>query len=107
MFDLSTGIKLHLTLFQRRRQRYMLIHVWKTIQGFVPNSANLVIQQHARLGTRIVPPPYPYRVTPTEQKRNGLINFIAHLVLEQLIYGTLYQLLSILQLNFLTCAAGP
>ena len=46
---------------QRRRQRYMLIHVWKTIQGFVPNSAKLVIQQHARLGMRIVPPPYPYR----------------------------------------------
>ena len=52
---------LNLMSLQRRRQRYMLIHVWKTIQGIVPNSANLVVQQHARLGVRIVPPPYPYR----------------------------------------------
>eukprot|EP00116_Pleurobrachia_bachei_P002780 sb/3463042/ len=46
---------------QRRRQRYMLIHVWKTIHGFVPNSANLVFQHSGRLGMRLVPPVFPYR----------------------------------------------
>ena len=52
---------LNLMSLQRRRQRYMLIHVWKTIHGFVPNSANLVFQHSARLGMRLVPPVFPYR----------------------------------------------
>ena len=52
---------LDLMSLQRRRQRYMLIHVWKTIHGFVPNSANLVFQHRARLGMRLVPPAFPYR----------------------------------------------
>ena len=51
---------LNLMSLQRRRQRYMLIHVWKTIHGFVPDSANLVFHGCGRLGMRLKPPPFPY-----------------------------------------------
>ena len=44
----------HLELFslQRRRERYMIIHVWKTLQGLVPNDLNIEFYDHKRLGTR-------------------------------------------------------
>ena len=56
--------ELKLMSLQRRRQRYMLIHVWKTYQELVPNSADLVFQRNPRLGVRIVPPPFPYWAEP-------------------------------------------
>ena len=49
----------HLGLFslQRRRERYMIFHVWKTINGLVPNDIGLEFYENARLGTRCRIPP--------------------------------------------------
>ena len=56
--------ELSLMSLQRRRQRYLLIHVWKTYHELVPNSADLVFQLNPRLGVKIVPPPFPYWANP-------------------------------------------
>ena len=42
--------KLGLMSLQRRRERYVILHMWKNWQGAVPN--DLDIHNHARLGTR-------------------------------------------------------
>ena len=47
---------LKLQSLQRRRERYMIIHTWKIINGKVPNDINLEINDHKRLGTRLVLP---------------------------------------------------
>ena len=46
---------------QRRRQRYLLIHTWKTYRELVPNSADMIFQTNPRLGVRAIPPFYQYR----------------------------------------------
>ena len=56
--------KLNIMSLQRRRQRYLLIHVWKTYHEVVPNSADLIFQRTPRLGVRIIPQPYPYWADP-------------------------------------------
>ena len=43
---------------QRRRERYMIIHVWKILHEVVPNGTGLLFTEHTRLGTRAVVPPY-------------------------------------------------
>ena len=45
---------------QRRRERYMIIHVWKVLHKVVPNSTSLLFTEHPRLGTRAVVPRYNY-----------------------------------------------
>ena len=49
--------KLRLMSLQRRRERYIIIHVWKTLQGLVPNDLDIVSYKHIRLGTRCRIPP--------------------------------------------------
>ena len=44
--------KLGLMSLQRRRERYVLLHMWKTWQGAVPNDLDIQFYDHARLGTR-------------------------------------------------------
>ena len=46
---------------QRRRQRYLLIHTWKTYRELVPNSADMIFQTNPRLGVRAILPFYQYR----------------------------------------------
>ena len=58
--------ELRMMSLQRRRQRYLLIHTWKTHHELVPNSADIIFQTTLRLGVRAIPPPYPYRA---ESKR--------------------------------------
>ena len=43
---------LQLYSLQRRRERYILIHTWKVIQGIVPNDLNMTFFQHPRHGIR-------------------------------------------------------
>ena len=42
---------------QRRRERCVIIHVWKTLQGLVPNDLDIVSYKHVCLGTRCRIPP--------------------------------------------------
>ena len=48
---------LKLSILQRRRERYMIIHVWKILQGICPNDINMVFKDNPRLGTKVAIPP--------------------------------------------------
>ena len=45
---------------QRRRERYMIIHVWKVLHKVVPDSTGLLFTEHPRLGTKASVPRYNY-----------------------------------------------
>ena len=49
--------ELKLSSLQRRRERYMIIHVWKILQGICPNDINMVFREHPRLGNKVIIPP--------------------------------------------------
>ena len=51
---------LKLLSLQRRRERYIVIHVWKTFHEIVPNSTGLQFTRHPRLGIRALVPRYNY-----------------------------------------------
>ena len=44
--------KLGLMSLQRRRERYVILHLWKIWQGAVPNDLDIQFYDHTRLGTR-------------------------------------------------------
>ena len=48
--------ELRLCSLQRRRERYMIIHVWKILQGICPNDISMVFRNNQRLGIKIVLP---------------------------------------------------
>ena len=43
---------LNLMSLQRRRERYIIIHVWKILNGKATNDVSLRFYDHIRLGTR-------------------------------------------------------
>ncbi|KAL5262155.1 hypothetical protein ACHWQZ_G007751 [Mnemiopsis leidyi] len=49
--------ELNLSSLQRRRERYMIIHVWKILHGVCPNDIKMVFKDNSRLGTKVVVPP--------------------------------------------------
>ena len=49
--------KLGLFSLQRRRERYIIIHLWKTLKGIVPNDLDIQFYDHIRLGFRCRIPP--------------------------------------------------
>ena len=49
---------LHLMLLQRRRERYIVIYVWKIIQGVAPHDISLAWDFNARLGIKVHVPPH-------------------------------------------------
>ena len=51
---------LNILSLQRRRERYMVIHVWKVLNEVVPNSTGLLFTQNPRLGIRACVPRYNY-----------------------------------------------
>ena len=50
--------KLKLLSLQRRRERYMIIHVWKISSQNAPNDINMEFRQNSRLGIRVKIPPF-------------------------------------------------
>ena len=44
--------KLGMMSLQRRRERYVILHLWKIWQGAVPNDLDIQFYDHTRLGTR-------------------------------------------------------
>ena len=42
---------------QRRRERYVILYLWKIWQGAVPNDLDIQFYDHTRLGTRCKIPP--------------------------------------------------
>ena len=48
--------ELRLCSLQRRRERYMIIHVWRILQGICPNDISMVFRNNQRLGIKIVLP---------------------------------------------------
>ena len=44
--------KLGMMSLQRRRERYVILHLWKICQGAVPNDLDIQFYDHTRLGTR-------------------------------------------------------
>ncbi|KAL5258287.1 hypothetical protein ACHWQZ_G008952 [Mnemiopsis leidyi] len=55
--------ELKLLSLQRRRERYMIIHVWKILHGICPNDINMVFKENPRLGNKVVLPPITSRAT--------------------------------------------
>ena len=55
---------LQILSLQRRRERYMIIHMWKIYQGLAPNSTNISFYVHQRHGPKAVVP----RLITTAQK---------------------------------------
>ena len=51
--------KLKLMSLQRRRERYMIIQVWKIINGQAPNCTEMEFKENERLGTRAIVPSIP------------------------------------------------
>ena len=50
---------LDLMSLQRRRERYVILHIWKILKGIAPNDINIKSYEHIRLGTRCQVPPIP------------------------------------------------
>ena len=48
---------LGLMSLQRRRERYIIIHVWKTLHELAPNDIGIIFYVHIRLGTHCRIPP--------------------------------------------------
>ena len=53
--------KLDLLSLQRRRERYMIIHVWKMLNDKAPNNIGMTFYQHERHGFRANVPSYNYK----------------------------------------------
>ena len=51
----------------RRRERYIIIHVWKTLHELCPNDICIIFYEHIRLGTR-------FRIPPLERTASALAN---------------------------------
>ena len=49
--------RLGLMSLQRRRERYIIILVWKTLHELAPNDIGIIFYEHIRLGTRCRIPP--------------------------------------------------
>ena len=49
--------RLGLMSLQRRRERYITIHVWKTLHELAQNDIGIIFYEHIRLGTRCRIPP--------------------------------------------------
>ena len=45
--------KLKILSLQRRRERYMIIHVWKIYNGYVPNDIDMKFRTNGRLGVKV------------------------------------------------------
>ena len=49
--------KLGLMSLQRRRERYIIIHVWKIVNNLAPNDIGMIFKRTPRLGLMAVTPP--------------------------------------------------
>ena len=54
-------VALNLQSLQRRRERYIIIHIWKIHNGLVPNGPGIQFVPTARFGPRAVIPSFNYR----------------------------------------------
>ena len=59
----------HLDLFslQRRRERYIIIHMWKILNGHSPNDMNIQFYHNDRLGIRAKLPPISKNCNPSSK----------------------------------------
>ena len=62
--------KLGLMSLQRRRERYVILHMWKIWQGAVPNDLDIQFYDHTRLGTRCKIPAIKRNVNSTTLSRS-------------------------------------
>ena len=69
---------LQILSLQRRRERYMIIHLWKIYQGLAPNSTNTTFYVHQRHGPKANVP----RLITTAQNQSRRYETI-HLELKQ------------------------
>ena len=49
---------LNLMSLQRRRERFIIIYIWKIMQGLAPNDISLSWHYNDRLGIKMIIPPY-------------------------------------------------
>ena len=49
---------LKLMSLQRRRERYIIIHTWKIVNGHAPNDIDMIFKTNSRLGLKAVVPPH-------------------------------------------------
>ena len=52
-----------LLLLQRRRERYLIIHVWKILNGISPNDINMEFFNHPRLGMKVKIPRFNNKIS--------------------------------------------
>ena len=59
----------HLGLFslQRRRERYIIIHMWKVLHGLSPNDLNITFGESGRLGIKAKLPAELYKIIARNQ----------------------------------------
>ena len=60
---------LRLYSLQRRRERFMIIHIWKIYKQFAPNDSDFQFYNHDRLGPQCRRINYPCRVASTRTLR--------------------------------------
>ena len=53
---------LNLQSLQRRRERYLIIHVWKILNDVSPNDLNMEFFSHPRLGTKVKIPRFNNKI---------------------------------------------
>ena len=66
--------RLGLMSLQRRQERYIIIHVWKTLHELAPNDIGILFYEHIRLGTRCRIPPPPLKRTASPLPNPSTIN---------------------------------
>ena len=54
-------VKLRIMSLQRRRERYMLIHLWKMYHGSAPNDIKMIFYENERIGVRVKLPPLNHK----------------------------------------------
>ena len=63
---------LRLMSLQRRRERYIIIYMWKILQGLIPNSIRVQWHHNDRLGIRASLPPIPAHKTKMSVHENSI-----------------------------------
>ena len=83
---------LKLTSLQRRREIYILLHMWKTLHGICPNDLQIKFTDPLRLGIKSIVP----AISRTARQRNQTLNEHSFAVLCPRLWNTLPKDLTVI-----------
>ena len=72
--------KLSLMSLQRRRERYIILHMWKILNKSTSNDLNIQFNQRHRLGIQAIVPPIRKKVV-KHSKRSTKTHLVFHMIL--------------------------